>query len=347
MGTFLGRAVTFSNPNVDSQYSARWQVSIQRELGKSSVLEVGYMANKSIRLPVDYASNGVPVAALSTLPTRDQDTINRLTGNVANPMAGLIPGTTLNGVNVQRQQLLRAFPQFTGVTAQRLNDGSSHFHAMQVRVERRFAAGFQMLANYQWSKLMERRSRLNDLDPFLEKRIAAEDRPQRLVISGSWEMPFGKGKKIGGDVPGFVNQIIGGWNLNAIATFQPGSPLTWGNVIYTGGDLNMDAHNPNGAFSTTPFNRVAAQQLDLNRRTFPTRFSNLRADGVNQLDFSIIKAFPITERLNLTYRCEFFNATNTPIFSAPNLAPTNSNFGLITNQANQPRRLQMALRLVF
>lgn len=347
LSTFLGRPVTFMNPNVEPQYSARWQVSIQRELAKSTVLEVGYMANKSIRLPVDYAANGVPVAQLSTLPTRDQTTINRLTGNVANPMAGLIPGTTLNGSLVARNQLLRAFPQFTGVTAQRLNDGSSYFHALQVRVERRFAAGFQLLANYQWSKLMELRSRLNELDPFLEKRIAAEDRPQRLVMSGSWEMPFGKGKKFGGSVPGVVNQIIGGWNLNAIVTFQPGGPLTWGNVIYTGGDLNMDAHNPNGSFNTAPFNRVAAQQLDWNRRTFPTRFSNLRADGVNQLDFSVIKAFPITERLNLTYRCEFFNATNTPIFSAPNLAPTNSNFGLITNQANQPRRLQMALRLVF
>ena len=72
-----------------------------------------------------------------------------------------------------------------------------------------------------------------------------------------------------------------------------------------------------------------------------------RQDGVNQLDFSIIKSFPIRERLQLTYRCEFFNATNTPIFNAPQLAPTNSNFGLITGQANQPRRVQMALRFVF
>jgi hypothetical protein len=68
---------------------------------------------------------------------------------------------------------------------------------------------------------------------------------------------------------------------------------------------------------------------------------------VNQIDMSLIKAIPIKERLNMTFRCEFFNLTNTPIFSAPQLAPTNSNFGLITNQANQPRRIQLALRLVF
>jgi hypothetical protein len=93
--------------------------------------------------------------------------------------------------------------------------------------------------------------------------------------------------------------------------------------------------------------RVAAEQLDWNRRTLSSRFNDARADGVNQIDFSVIKAFSLHERLDLTYRCEFFNATNTPISSAPQLSPTNSNFGLITNQANQPRRIQMALRLVF
>lgn len=349
LGTFMGRAVTYMNPNARSQYSGRWQFSVQRELDKSSVLELSYMANKAIRLPVDLAANGVPVQYLSNSPARDQTVINQLTSNVTNPMAGLIPGTTLNGGLLARNQLLRPFPQFTGVTAQRLNDGSSWYHALQARFERRFTSGLQMMANYQWSKLMERRSRLNDLDPFLEKRLAAEDRTQRLVASGTYDLPFGRGRKFASNINGVANQIIGGWNMNAILTLQPGSPLNWGNVIYLGGPINVDAHNPDRTFDTSVFNRVAAQQLDWNRRTFSSRFNNARADGVNQLDLSIIKTFPILpeNRLNLTYRCEFFNLTNTPIFSAPQLAPTNTNFGLITNQANQPRRIQMALRLVF
>ena len=320
---------------------------MQREVGKNGVVEIGYMANKAVRLPVDYAANGIPVQYLSTSATRDQNTINQLTGNVANPLVGLIPGTTLNGGLIPRNQLLRAFPQFTGVTVQRQNEGSSHYHALQARIERRFSAGFQFMANYQYSKLMELRSRLNDLDPFLEKRVAAEDRPHRLVASGSYELPFGKGRKFLSSANGFVNQLAGGWNINAILTLQPGGPLTWGNVIYLGGDLAVQAHNPDRTFDTTVFNRVAAQQLDQNRRTLPTRFNDIRADGVNQIDFSVIKSFPIRERLNVTFRSEFFNLTNTPIFSAPQLAPTNSNFGLITNQANSPRRIQLALRIVF
>ncbi len=347
LSTFLGRSITFQNPNAESQYSARWQFSIQRELSSNAVIEIGYMGNKAIRLPINYAANGVPLGLLSTSGSRDQATINNLTGNVANPMAGLIPGTGLNGSLVGRNQLPRAYPQFTGVTAQRVNDGSSHYHAMQVRLERRFSSGLQLMGNYQWGKLLERRSRLNDLDPVLEQRVAAEDRTHRLVTSGTYDLPFGKGRRFAGDAGGVINQIIGGWNINGILTLQPGGPLNWGNSIYLGGDLAVDGHNPNRTFDTTRFNRVNNQQLDWNLRTFSSRFNTARADGVNQVDFSIIKAFPIRESLNLTYRCEFFNLTNTPIFSAPNLSPTNSNFGLITNQANQPRRIQMALRLVF
>ncbi len=347
LSTFLGRSLTVFNPAAKSQYSARWQLSMQRELSKNTVLEVGYMANKGVRLPVDYAANGIPVQYLSNSPFRDQPVINQLSGNVTNPMAGLIPGTTLNGGTIARNQLLRPYPQFTGLNLQRLNDGSSHYHGLQTRLERRFSSGLQMMANYQWSKLLERRSRLNELDPFLEKRVAAEDRTHRLVASGTYDLPFGRGRKFLAGSHGLVNQVVGGWNINAILTLQPGTPLNWGNVIYLGGPLNVTGHNPDRTFDTTRFNRVNAEQLDSNRRTLPTRFNDARADGVNQVDFSMIKTFPIRERLNMTFRVEVFNLTNTPIFSAPNLAPTNTNFGLITNQANQPRRLQLALRLYF
>ena len=123
--------------------------------------------------------------------------------------------------------------------------------------------------------------------------------------------------------------------------------LNWGNVIYLGGLLNLNPHNPDGAFDITQFNRVPAQQLASNLRTFPTRFNNLRQDKVQQVDFSIIKGFRITEKVKMTYRCEFFNSTNRVIFSAPDLGPTSSTFGRILGQANTPRRIQMALRLVF
>ncbi len=345
--TFLGRAITFYSPAPSYPYSARWQMSIQRELSQNMVVEIGYMGNKAVKLAVDHQLNFVPLQYFSTSPTRDQANINRMTAQVANPLAGLIPGTGLNGSVTSRNQLVRPYPHFTGVTAQRQTDGQSHFHAFQARFDKRFSNGLQAMANFQWSKLLEKRSRLNDANPVLEKRAAAEDRLYRLVFSGSYEFPFGKGKPFLSAAHPVARALAGGWVLNAIYTLQPGAPLGWGNVIYSGGPLNLDPHRVDGSFDVTQFNRIPAQQLEWNLRTFPSRFSNLRADTVNQLDFSLIKGFHITERFELTYRAEFFNSTNRPIFSGPQLAPTNASFGLITNQANQPRRIQMALRLIF
>jgi hypothetical protein len=350
LATFLGQGITFYAPNPSYAYSTRWQMSVQRELFPNVLLEVGYLGNKAVKMPVNFNFNGTPLQYLSTSPTRDQANIDRLSANVANPFAGLVPGTGLNGSLVARSQLLSAFPQFSGtggVAGQGFTDGSSFFHAFDARLEKRFSRGFLMLVNYQWSKLLEKRSRLNDLDPLLEKRIAAEDRPYRLVWSGTYDLPFGRGKALLKGANSVLNHIIGDWNLNLITTLTTGTALGWGNLIYFGGPLNLDSHNVDNSFDVTQFNRVPAQQLGANLRVFPSRFADLRADKVQQVDFSIIKAFRITERLRMTYRCEFFNSTNRAIFNAPDLAPTSSTFGKILSQANTPRRIQMALRLVF
>ena len=157
--------------------------------------------------------------------------------------------------------------------------------------------------------------------------------------STTYDLPFGKGKTYLGNANRLANLVVGGWNVNLIYTLQPGTPLSWGNIIYLGGPLNLTPHNVDGAFDVSQFNRVSAQQLASNRRTFPTRFANLRQDGVNQVDFSVIKSMRITEKLALTYRCEFFNSTNRAIFNAPDLSPISSTFGKILGQANTPRRI--------
>jgi len=76
---------------------------------------------------------------------------------------------------------------------------------------------------------MERRSRLDEQVDALEKRVAAEDRPQRLVLSFSYDLPFGKGKPLGSSAGPLLNRLIGGWILNGIYTWQPGPAVSWGN----------------------------------------------------------------------------------------------------------------------
>jgi hypothetical protein len=356
LATFLGKDVTFFNPNVLNPYSIRWEFGIQRALPFGMVLETAYVGNHAVHLPAGSTPgntgnrqlNYIPGQYLSTSPTRDQATIDRLSAVVANPFANLIPGTSLNGSTVALSQLLKPFPEFGNVYVSGDNAGSSYFHSLNVRLEKRYSKGLSLLANYTYSKLIERFRYLNDFDLRPEKRVSSDDRPQRFVVSASYELPFGQGKLVDfGSTVG--NRLLGGWVVNGIYTWQLGAPLgAWGNVIYLGGDLHLDPRRVGTpAFDTTRFVTSSSQQLADNVRTFSTQFGNLRSDGANNIDLSLIKNTRITERLNFQLRFEAFNAFNHAEFSSPSLSATSSAFGAITGQNNLSRTVQMGARLVW
>jgi hypothetical protein len=349
LATFLGQSITFYNPHPLNPYSIRWNVDIQKQLGKSLVIEFGYTGNHAVHLTIDQNLNGTPAQYLSTSPFRDQPAIDRNSATVPNPFSGLLPGTNLSGSTVAFTQLVAPFPQFTGVTMSASNAASSYFHALQGRVEKRFAHGLQFLSNFQWGRTISRDNLLNSFGP-LEKRPADIDRPFRFVSSFSYELPFGKGKALLGSMPGFaggvVDRIVGGWIVNGIYSYESGGPTgNWGDIIYLGGPLSWDATNIDRTFDVTQFNRNTAQQLSNHVRNFPTRFGNLRLPPTNNVDASIIKNTRVKERIMVQFRTEFFNSMNHPVFNGPQLAPTNSAFGTISGVYNLERHIQMALRL--
>src|SRR5262249_29951047 len=138
--------------------------------------------------------------------------------------------------------------------------------------------------------------------------------------------------------------------MNGILTLQSGQPISFDdrNAIYYGGDLETKGHNgglDRLVFNPTRFERHPQLQPSHNVRYFPSRFSNVRGDGLNNIDFSIIKQFRITERISAQLRGEAFNLANRPLFAGPETNPTNQNFGRSTGQDNQPRSVQLGLRL--
>jgi len=351
IATSLGQSFNYFNPTLQNPYSIRWEMGIQRELPGQLVLELAYIGNHAVHLPLNRNMDATPAQYLSTLPFRDTATINYLGTLVANPFQGLIPANaTLNGAQVSRGTLLTPYPQFTGITLQATNAASSYFHSMDVRIEKRYSHGLSMLANFTYSKLISQDNYKNATDLAPEKRVAGDDRPLRFVLSGSYELPFGKGKRF--DTHSRIgNRIVGGWVLNSIYTNQIGAPLSFSSsIIFLGGPLNSNPHPSNldqPMFTTTNFVTNSAQQLGNNINTFGTRYGNVRQDGAANVDLSMIKDTAITERVKLQFRFEAFNAFNRPEFDAPNLTVTNAGFGKITNQPNLPRGIQMALRLAF
>ena len=345
LATNLGQSVSFTTPLLKNAYSVRWHFNVQRRLPWNIVGEAGYEGTHLVHMWNSRPLNFIPTQYLSTSPTRDQAAINYLSANVPNPFAGLIPGTSLNGSTISRSALLFAYPEFSQVTQRNVPEASSYFHMLMMRAQKRFSHGLQFETHYSHSKLMGRTSRLNSGDAQLEKVIQSEDRPNRVVASANWELPVGAGKLIG--VNRKLDRVVGGWSLNFIYMMESGQLLSWGNLIYYGGNLNLDPRNLYNAFDTTQFNRNSADQLASNLRTFPSRFANLRSDRQNTWNVAILKNIAITEHLRAQFRGEFFNFFNHPTFSGANTSPTSSNFGTINGQFNIPRNTQLALKLIW
>src|SRR6185295_18755225 len=125
-------------------------------------------------------------------------------------------------------QLLRPYPQFTGVTQVGLPAGRSTYNSLQVQGTKRLAYGVQFGVAYTLAKYLESISYLNSNDARPIEAISDSDRLHHLVINGLWELPFGPGKTYLGH--GFLGKVLGGWQTSWVATFQSGAPLAFSNA---------------------------------------------------------------------------------------------------------------------
>jgi len=348
--TNVGQGVSFFNTNPKNGYMQRWSFGLQRELPAGVVSEVSYVGNRGTKLGVDYPLNPMPIQYLSRSPVRDQGTIDYLSAKVPNPFYPLLPGTDLAAATVNRSQLLRPFPHFTGISvAQPV--GYSWYHSLQATAERRLAQGFSLQANYVWSKYMEATSFLNSGDSKLEEAISPDDRQHHFTASGIWNLPLGRGRALFTGLHGLMQHLIGNWSVQAIWQTSTGAPLTFGNVLFVGDitkiALPKSERRIDRWFNTSGFERNAAKQLGSNFRTFPSCLSGVRAPGINLWDVSLIKRFAVTERVRVQLRGEFLNAANRSHLAAPATAPTNTLFGQITSTTGFPRQVHFALKVQF
>jgi hypothetical protein len=351
LATNTGNGITFFDPNATSSYMQRWQFGVQRELAAHTLIEVSYVGNRGTRLQVTRDLNPVPAQYMSTSPFRDQAAIDFLSAAVTNPFFPLLPKTNLAGTTVSRSQLLKPYPQYSGVSSAQ-NIGYTWYHSLQIRGEKRFSQGLNTTVSYTWSKTMEALGYLNSTDPSLEEVISSQDRTHRLAVTAMYELPFGRGKPLRGPANAFATQIISGWQVQGIYTAQSGGALGFGNAIFFGDLHNIplpkDQRTVNKWFNIDAgFNRNNAQQLGSNIRTFPSRFSGVRADGPNNWDISLIKNTRIKEGVQLQFRAEAINALNHPQFTAPNTTPTSTAFGTVTGEFAWPRVIQFGLKALF
>jgi hypothetical protein len=355
LATYLGRAVPFFNPKAGNPYMQRWSAGVQQQLPKQFLLDVSYIGNRGTRLGASREYDAIPNSVLSTSPVRDQNTINFLSAVFPNPFYPLA-GSNIAGTTVARSQLLRPYPEFTSITANE-PQGYSWYHSLQVVGERRFSQGVTFQMNYTWSKMMEATGYLNSGDALPEKVISDLDRTHRVAASGIFELPFGKGKRYLSGAHRVVEQIAGGWQLQGTTQLNSGAPLSFGPPVSLGNavlltdirnvPLSGSAQTLDTWFNTAAFNRDSSQQLQSNLRTLSTRFSGVRAPGVEIVDFSLVKNFSFREKWRLQFRAEALNALNHSNLNPPNTDPTSTLFGKITSTPGYPRYLHFGLKLNY
>jgi hypothetical protein len=229
-----------------------------------------------------------------------------------------------------------------------MNNGDSYFNQLAARFSKRLSNGFQFFVNYSHSRLMDHTAYPNAGSLALEKRVAADDRPDYVAVSSLYDVPMGKGRRYLANTNRVVMFVLGNWQVGGTFSYYQGAPLAWGNLIYNGQPLNYIANVANVAsFNTAAFNTVSSQQLSNNFRTFPSQFNNLRIDSMSNFNVNLTKSFVIHENIKVQFRAESFNLTNRPVFGSPNLTATASTFGFTTTTTNAPRAIQLALRLTF
>src|SRR5262249_3118654 len=133
--------------------------------------------------------------------------------------------TTRNGATIQRQELLRPYPEFGSITENSLSVGRGRYNSLQFIVRKRVSHGLSVISSYTFSRTMEQNEFLNPQDAVPVVEVSNYDRPHIWQFSGTYELPFGRGKAFGRNLPVALDQLVGGWQVNWNFNWQSGKSL--------------------------------------------------------------------------------------------------------------------------
>ena len=346
-----------------------WNFTVEQQLDSNSVLRLAYVGSFGYHGLLSIDPNTIPAQICSSAggcSSGGVATAASLAGvpHVVPQNAQYIPGP---GASRPNANLGAGFFWFT--------EGNSRYNALQVDVTRRLSHGLRFRANYTWSKNLDLNSGLtgaqanNQAQMILDRNDIHRDwGPSALnvtnqaSISGRYELPFGRGKRWLNSASGLGNKIIGGWQLNSIATFLSGFPFTpqiGANRSGDGDTRNPDRPSLDPAFTGSVLVRKQTQWFNPKAFILPTpgTYGDLgrgtyNGPGLADVDLSLFKNTAISERVGLQFRAECFNALNRTNFGTPNPivfsgTGVSSSAGLITSTATTSRQIQFGLKLIF
>jgi hypothetical protein len=342
--------------NQRTSYTIQMSSSLQHQIGKNGVIEIGYLGTLGLKL-----QQNVQVS-------------NALPGSTAvagrRPYVGAVfaPGTVFPSyINVQGSSV------GGGTIAILPNSAQSNYHSLYIRGERRFSNGLSYLSSFTFSKAItnapqfrnaggatgsENSPPQNSYDLSAERGLAAFNAKFRWVNSAVYELPFGTGHRWA--TQGLMSKIVGGWQVSGIMSMQSGFPFTInitgdsagigggnGGILIRGnpvpgqsGELPADKRSTAEWFNTAAFVAPPAYTFgQLGRNT-------LVGPGIFNIDSVVSRHIRIRERYGIEIRAEAFNLFNTPNYSQIGRIINASDYGQVDSQL-PPRQLQFGAKVTF
>jgi hypothetical protein len=372
----------------------RWRFSIQHQFSNTIVVDVSYNGAWS-KIPVNQPLNYLPQKYYGSGNTRATAVEADMTTNLTNPFRAsanfpslattnpavynyLLTQSRFAGSNIAKNTLLRMYPVMTS-TFNGLRPGVDimdaygrvRYNDLQIQAEKRFARGFSMSGMYTYAVSKVQDWYANAFDPKPSWEINNNTLPHRIVWTGIYEFPFGKGKAYA--TQGVLRPLLGGWSVGWIYQRNSGPALQWDNRFFYG-DINKiadlfrhdqvnsnDIHvwwDPAIAYTAKDTNPIAStfqgfegrsafQASGYQLRVFPRTLDCMRADGIRNWDANVKRDFRITESFKARLQVDLLNLTNHTAFTSPSVDPTSGNFGRVTAQRGLSRNIQFNLRLEF
>jgi hypothetical protein len=374
--TYVGNGAGQIWPKGDhpTGYSMQWSFDLQYQLSSHSVIQAGYTGVRGRKLMY-----GNPNIDADQLPTQDLALGDRLNDVVANPFYGVItdPNSPLSGQTITYNQLLRPYPEFTYLQWTRSLPGArSQFDALNLKYTHAFSNGLSLVSTYQWSKALDNGSEdllgwtignmwRDSYNTKLDYGISTHDVPQSFATAFVYQLPYGRGKHWGSNAPWLATQVLGNWELSGVIRLASGLPLLpvqysfnpLGQYGFPGPGLPNLIGNPKPA-NQNPNNWINADAFEApapyTYGNEPQHMTQLREAATKNLDIAVAKNFG-PERFRVQFRGEFLNVFNHPIYGGQYYGGSSSigncidcgNLGVVTGVRNDPRNIQLSLRLMF
>jgi hypothetical protein len=364
--TGIGQSLSIIDQNARSPRVQQYSFDVQRELPFGVAVEVAYVGSHSTHLT--QATANININALNPALLSQG---SALTATVANPFYNKGGAGVIGAATVSQVQLLLPYPTFSAINLQFNDSSHARYDSLVAKAQKRMSMGMTLLSSLTWSRNHDASSGgagnflnagnngpQNPYDMGSEYSLANVDTPLRWSTGFTFELPFGKGKKMLSSSKA-LDYAVGGWSVNAISVYQSGFPMQIAQSTNNNSVFGYASQRPNatGVSPVTSGSLESRLTSYINAAAFSTaprgtfgniaRTLDMRGPGQANWDVSIFKNFSIVEKFKGQFRAEALNAFNTPMFAAPNTSFGSSSFGRITSQVNFSRMMQLGMRFFF